>query len=103
MIEFGRMLMVQQMLTNAAREGARVAVLDGASASATTTKVVEYLASIDQSAVEVTTTPSNLGSVDTGDPVAVQVTVPYEEVSWLPSPWFLDNRELTASCTMRRE
>ena len=30
MIEYGRMVMVQQILTNASREGARAAVLDGA-------------------------------------------------------------------------
>ena len=30
MIEYGRMVMVQQVLTNASREGARCAVLDGA-------------------------------------------------------------------------
>ena len=30
MIEFGRAIMVEQILTNAAREGARVAVLDSA-------------------------------------------------------------------------
>ena len=32
MIEYGRMVMVQQVLTNASREGARVAVLDGSTA-----------------------------------------------------------------------
>ena len=33
MIEYGRMVMVYQVLTNASREGARVAVLDGATTS----------------------------------------------------------------------
>ncbi len=32
MIEYGRMVMVQQVITNASREGARVAVLDGSTA-----------------------------------------------------------------------
>ena len=36
MIEFGRMVMVQQVITNASREGARVAVLDGAQRVGTT-------------------------------------------------------------------
>src|SRR5690606_472052 len=30
MVEYGRLVMVQQILTNASREGARMAVLDGA-------------------------------------------------------------------------
>ncbi len=35
MIEYGRMVMVQQVITNASREGARRAVLDGASINMT--------------------------------------------------------------------
>ena len=35
MIEFGRMVMVQQVLTNASREGARVGILDGSTTSYT--------------------------------------------------------------------
>ena len=33
MVEFGRMVMIQQVLTNGSREGARKAVLDGATSS----------------------------------------------------------------------
>ena len=33
MIEFGRMVMVQQVITNASREGARLSVLDGTTAT----------------------------------------------------------------------
>src|SRR5947209_283568 len=35
LIEFGRVLMVEQILTNAAREGCRTAVLDGSTTSDT--------------------------------------------------------------------
>ncbi len=35
MLELGRAVMVQQVITNASREGARVAVLDGAQAVGT--------------------------------------------------------------------
>src|SRR5262249_48705817 len=42
MIEYGRMVMVYQILTNASREGARVAVLDGATESGVTTQVNNY-------------------------------------------------------------
>ncbi len=44
MIEFGRMVMVQQIITNASREGARVAVLDGTTAQNVKDKVNNYLA-----------------------------------------------------------
>src|SRR5258707_9130468 len=42
-IEFGRVLMVQQILTNAAREGCRNAVLPGGTISASRDVVTNYL------------------------------------------------------------
>ncbi|MGE0760723.1 MAG: TadE/TadG family type IV pilus assembly protein, partial [Pirellulaceae bacterium] len=44
MIEYGRMVMVQQMLTNASREGARRAVLEGSSETDVRDVVIDYLA-----------------------------------------------------------
>src|SRR5678815_267017 len=41
--EFGRAFETWQIMTNAAREGARVAVLPGATATAVTTRVKDYL------------------------------------------------------------
>ena len=46
-IEFGRAFMVQQIVTNAAREGARHGVLPGATNAAVTHKVRDYLAAGD--------------------------------------------------------
>src|SRR3954452_19389663 len=43
MIEYGRMVMVQQIITNASREGARRAVLDGATPSTVQAAVTTYL------------------------------------------------------------
>src|SRR6185503_18474885 len=43
MIEYGRLVMVQQILTNATREGARRAVLQDATTSAVKTVVKTYL------------------------------------------------------------
>jgi Flp pilus assembly protein TadG len=45
MIEFGRMVMVQQVLTNAAREGARVAILSSSTDAQVTSAVVAYMTS----------------------------------------------------------
>jgi Flp pilus assembly protein TadG len=41
-IEYGRMVMVQQVLTNATREGARIAVLEGSTEDEVRTAVVDY-------------------------------------------------------------
>lgn len=105
MFEFGRMIMVQQLMTNAARSGSRVAVIDGATSSGVISTVKDYLegGSVDADSLTVTVDPSNLASTDTGDAITVQVSVPYDDVSWLPAPWFLSGETLTADCTMRRE
>jgi len=105
MFEFGRMIMVQQLMTNAARSGSRVAVIDGATSSGVISTVKDYLegGSVEADSLTITVDPSNLASTDTGDAITVQVSVLYDDVSWLPAPWFLSGQTLTANCTMRRE
>jgi Flp pilus assembly protein TadG len=108
MIEFGRAIMVQQILTNAAREGARLAVLDSPTAMATTVKttVVNYMHSCGiaaATAANVTITPSEPSTAVNGTAVTVTIQIPYSSVSLLPHPWFLSSKNLNASCVMRRE
>ncbi|MEN6406418.1 MAG: TadE/TadG family type IV pilus assembly protein [Thermoguttaceae bacterium] len=109
MVEFGRAIMVQQVLTNAAREGARYAVLDGATSTMAKSKVVSYLTSAgiaggsaticNSSGAEVE--PSTIGY---GESVVVSAQVPYNNVAWLPAPWFLKNlTTMSATVVMRRE
>ena len=57
MAEFGRMVMVQQILTNASREGARRAILEHAAASEVETFVGDYLANTSVSGATVTVAP----------------------------------------------
>jgi Flp pilus assembly protein TadG len=104
MIEFGRMVMVQQVITNASREGARLSVLDGSTATDVETTVQNYLSSARVNGANVTIDPADPGSAGYGDPVTVTVSVPFDQVSWLPSPMFIGGQtELTASSIMRRE
>jgi Flp pilus assembly protein TadG len=102
MIEYGRMVMVQQVITNASREGARRAVLDGATTSSVQSAVTTYLtnAAINGGSTEVSPEPSAAAS---GDPVTVTVSIPFSAVSWLPTPMYLGGKTLSASTTMRRE
>ena len=104
MIEVGRGLMVQQIITNAAREGAREAVMDGATKSGVQHVVSEYLtgSSIPNAVVEVTPDPPS----DAGPrgAVTVRVSVPISQVSWMVvSRYFGDEAQLTASATMLTE
>lgn len=103
MIEFGRMVMVQQIITNGSREGARIAVLDGATSGEVVTAVETYLSNASIEGAEISVTPNPPSSAGYGEPVTVVVSIPFNQVSWLPSPMFLGGNTMTATTVMRRE
>jgi len=112
MIEFGRMVMVQQVLTNASREGARKAVLDGSTTADVQNTVVTNMAdaNITIDNTNITINPTNPATANYGDPITVTVSVPFSQVSWLPAPMLLSflptgqtDITLTAATVMRRE
>ena len=59
MIEYGRMVMVHQILTNAAREGARVATLSDTTTTKVTTAANSYLTAANISGSTIAMTVSN--------------------------------------------
>jgi Flp pilus assembly protein TadG len=88
-IEFGRMMMVQQSLTNAAREGCRTAALatttSGSEVEASVRDYLEFVLKNASDADEVrVTTPISLAGAASGTQIAVAVEVDYADVSWLP-------------------
>ena len=103
MIEYGRMVMVQQVLTNASREGARRAVLDGITTANVQTTVNNYLSGANISGATVTVTSNPPVAPDYANSMTVAVQIPFSQVSWLPSPMYLGSKTLSASTTMRRE
>jgi Flp pilus assembly protein TadG len=103
MIDVGRAVMVQNLITNAARDGARSAVLDGAEAEEIATRIEQYLVDSSVNGASATVTPNPLSLADLGDPVTVTVQVPFSAVSWLPSTFYFQGTELTATVVMRRE
>jgi Flp pilus assembly protein TadG len=102
MIEIGRALMVQQVLINASRVGARQAVTAGATNSAVQAAVKDYATSVAVPSVSVSVTPDP-AAAKSGDTMTVTTTVNYSSVSWLGSPWYLGGKTLTASSKMRKE
>lgn len=102
-IEFGRMAMVEQVITNAAREGARVGVIDGATHATVEEKVRRYLASAGVTGATIDVSPDPPDSAGYGESVTVTVSVPFDDVSWLPNPFFVKGKMLTAEAIMRRE
>jgi Flp pilus assembly protein TadG len=104
MIEFGRMVMVHQLLTGAAREGARQAIVNGATAGDVEQTVRNYLTStsVDGQEASVSVTPDP-ATANTGEAVTVETGIDFEKVSWLPAPFFLQDLTLNAASTMRHE
>lgn len=106
MLELGRAVMVQQMLTNAAREGARVGVLDNKTVADIETQVKRFLPSLPTGgslAIRVNPNGPDYPS-NPGDPVEVVVSIAFSEVSWVPVPKYLSGGvNLSATAIMRRE
>jgi Flp pilus assembly protein TadG len=102
-VEFGRAVMVQQILTNAAREGARRGILEQSTAPDVQTAVSDYLRNTSVAGANVTVSPSSFAHVGFGDPVTVTCSVTYAQVTWLPAPWFLGGVTLTGQSVMRAE
>jgi Flp pilus assembly protein TadG len=104
--EFGRGLMVAELVTNAARSGCRVGVLPGISNSTVTSTVSTSLS--DQGITGATTTitvngaSSDVSAATAGDIVKVTVSVPYNSNSWIPGR-FLAGLNISGSQTMRKE
>jgi Flp pilus assembly protein TadG len=79
-LEFGRAYQTWQVLTNAAREGARIAVLPGVTDSAVQTRVQTYLTAgqiPNAASASVAIDRAQTVSIGTGTASASQVTVTY--------------------------
>jgi len=108
LIEFGRMMMVQQSLTNAAREGCRTAILATTTNSSDVEAAVRnYLQSVMSNASNVdevrVTVPTSLASTASGTDVTVSVDVDYSDVSWMPFGYLGVNPTIRAEQTGQRE
>lgn len=107
-IEFSRVVMVKQALTNASREGCRLATV------ATTLSSEDVDAAVrdslrqsireadDPETVVVTITPPDLSTAQSGDAINVLINVQFADVSWFQSRWSGD-ANLTGNATMIRE
>ena len=104
MVEFGRMVMIQQCVTNASRAGCRRAVLATTTdVSQVQTVVDNYLKTAipDDSVVDVDVSPDNLNGIASGTPITVGVRVNFQSLSWLPVSGF--NPRIAAETVQQRE
>lgn len=107
-VEFARIMMVKQSLTNAARAGCRAASLvttrNANDAEGTARDVLRgTVADFDDPVlVRVSTNPDFSASPEQGTAITVDVEVDCADVSWLP-PMFFAGAKIGASATMIRE
>jgi Flp pilus assembly protein TadG len=106
MIEAARLGMVAQLLTTAAREGCRVAVLDGMAQTDVQTRINAVLSGSGISVGTVTPTcPSGYTwtTAPSGTAITVSLSVPYSQVTWLKAPGYFSDVTIRASATMSSE
>jgi Flp pilus assembly protein TadG len=106
MIELARGLMLIHMMTNAARAGCRVGILEGKANSDVTAAVNSALQPIgistDSVTVDVNDNVSDVANCNPGDEVTVVVSVPISTVSWVPYARYLSGN-ISGQYTLRRE
>lgn len=109
-IDFGRAMMVANLLTNTCREGARLATLPSTSYSDVTTQINSQLTAqgITQTGMTTTvsvngTTVTDLSTTKTGDSIKVALTIPYDNVSYMPTSWFMKGKSLGGQAVMVKQ
>lgn len=113
-VEFGRALMVSNLITNAAREGTRLGIVRGVTTAEVKAAVVDQVlrtvgTTIQTSAVDVVVTPyqgnpnpnNETANAMTRDLVHVQVNVAYNDVGYFFR--YLAGITLRGQCAMRHE
>lgn len=107
-LEFGRIIMVQQVVVNAAREGCRRAIVEDLTTAQVAARVNQYCNA--SGLPDATTTCFNGAgaavdpkSVLFGEPVTVISTINYSDVAFVAPQWVAGDFQLVGRSTMRRE
>jgi Flp pilus assembly protein TadG len=102
-LEAARLGMATQMLTIAARQGARVAVIPGKVQSDVQGAVNNVLSQAGITVGTVTPSPSTWQTDPGGTQITVSLSVPYSQVSWFGTPLYFGATILKASATLSSE
>ena len=114
-VEFGRAMMVGQLLTNGARHGARKAIVDGSTNSDVEQDIKNFLTqTLNIAATDINVTieaepaPGNtdpndvLSAAGSKDLIKITVRVGFDDVSYIAGN-FLQGTNLEGHCAMRHE
>jgi len=114
-VEFGRAMMIGQLITNASREGARLGIIDGSTNADVRDSIEDFLnqaagISSNDLTITITVDPAS-GNPDPGDEVGnalprdlvtVHVSVPFDKVSYITGN-YLKGKTLSGRSAMRHE
>ena len=103
-IESSRMGMVSQLLHQAARDGCRTAVLPGQTQAAVEGRIGAVLeGSQIEPTIAITSQTSPWTSAAAPAWIRVELSVPFDEVSWLGNPFAFNGSTIRASATLSSE
>jgi Flp pilus assembly protein TadG len=84
--EVGRLVEMQQVLTNAAREGGRAAATGQMTNTQVQAVITQYLAAdgfpTGNVVITITTPQGDVSKANYLDPIQISVTIPYNDVKW---------------------
>lgn len=105
-VEISRAIMVTHLLTDAARQGCRVGIIEGKSSSNITSVTISALTAQgingETATVQVNDNTVDASTANAADEITVLVSVPVSNVLWLPfTKWVTSS--LYGKYTMRRE
>ncbi len=104
--QFGGLMMAQNVMTAAAREGSRVGALPGTSSSVAVITAVKdrlRLGGVDPDLVTVVVSPSTLDGLARGTEVRVTLAAPISQVAFFWPEWMTPNHNLSTEMTFHRE
>lgn len=105
LIDFGRGMMVNSLLTNAAREGCRVGCLPGRSTDQIKSAVTSVLKGVTDATTTVTVNGAALDAqyAETRDLISVTVTAPVDKNTWMPGGNWMVKGTFSGTFAMPRE
>jgi Flp pilus assembly protein TadG len=104
-LEYGWLFWKAADVNNAARQGARVGSLGGATATDVTDKILSALTAcgLEDSGYTVTMTPVDPATLSSGEELTVQISIPYANIAVINSALIPTPTNLTATVVMPRE
>ena len=105
MIEYGWMFLKAEQITNAARNGARIAIRPGENNTsvAADIDVLMVSAGMGASGYTITFTPSDITSPVLGETLEVQISVPWPNIALMNIPLLPGPANISASVAMAKE